>query len=164
MNNNLTNLKICKNLKWIYGEKPQRSNKEDVYLINNTNTNTNTNYNIEQFIKNENEDNIISFSQSQSQTKTIPMRENQRNIFEYRNDINVFNLNNNKSSYSLNQYGEFNTCNNKREMVNNKLNERYSIRNIGQNPYNQNDSYVKDIENQEKFMIPKSSYLSETNK
>jgi hypothetical protein len=54
--------------------------------------------------------------------------------------------------------GEFRKTNNKRELVNSKLDERYSIGHIGQNPFNRENDYMKDLENQQKFMIPKSSY------
>jgi hypothetical protein len=58
----------------------------------------------------------------------------------------------------MNQMGEFRKVNNKRESVNTKLDERYSVRNIGQNPFNRENNYIKDLENQQNFMIPKSSY------
>lgn len=62
------------------------------------------------------------------------------------------------TSISINQLGEFRKGNNKREIVNNKLNERLSIGNIGKSPFNIENDYIKDLENQQKFMIPKSSY------
>ena len=65
---------------------------------------------------------------------------------------------NTNMSISINQMGEFRKANNKRETVNSKLDERYSIGHIGQNPFNRENNYIKDLENQEKFMIPKSSY------
>jgi hypothetical protein len=65
---------------------------------------------------------------------------------------------NTNTSISINQMGEFRKANNKRELVNSKLDERYSIGNIGQNPFNRENNYIKDLENQQRFMIPKSSY------
>jgi hypothetical protein len=71
----------------------------------------------------------------------------------------IENVNTNMSmSMSISQLGEFRKANNKREIVNSKLDERYSIGNIGQNPFNRENNYIKDLENQQKFMIPKSSY------
>jgi hypothetical protein len=69
------------------------------------------------------------------------------------------NINTNTNmSISINQMGEFRKANNKRETVNSKLDERHSIGHIGQNPFNRENNYVKDLENQQKFMMPKSSY------
>jgi hypothetical protein len=57
-----------------------------------------------------------------------------------------------------NHIGEFRKGNNKRENVNEKLNERYSIGQVGQNPFNTENNYIKDLEVQQNFLIPKSSY------
>ena len=55
-------------------------------------------------------------------------------------------------------FSEFKMASNKRELSNNKLNERYLIRNGGnQNPFLSENNYLKDIENQQNFLIPKSS-------
>ncbi len=73
--------------------------------------------------------------------------------------MNIMNTNmNTNTSISINQMGEFRKANNKRELVNSKLDERYSIGHIGQNPFNRENNYIKDLENQQRFMIPKSSY------
>lgn len=72
------------------------------------------------------------------------------------NDMNV--TTNTNYSISINQFGEFRKGNNKREIVNSKLDERYSIGHIGQNPFNIENNYIKDLDVQQKFMIPKSSY------
>jgi len=67
-------------------------------------------------------------------------------------------ITNTNTSISINQLGEFRKGSNKREIVNNKLNERMYIGNIGKSPFNIENDYIKDLENQQKFMIPKSSY------
>jgi hypothetical protein len=74
------------------------------------------------------------------------------------NNITMIENVNTNMSMSISQLGEFRKANNKRELVNSKLDERYSIGNIGQNPFNRENNYIKDLENQQKFMIPKSSY------
>lgn len=71
---------------------------------------------------------------------------------------NISMIENVNTNMSISQLGEFRKANNKREIVNSKLDERYSIGNIGQNPFNRENNYIKDLENQQKFMIPKSSY------
>ena len=120
-----------KSLLWSFGEKPERSMKR------NEEENTN-NIRMDTKIENNNREN---------------------NTRENNNTIENVNINTNTNmSMSISQMGEFRKTNNKRELVNSKLDERYSIGHIGQNPFNRENDYMKDLENQQKFMIPKSSY------
>ena len=45
-----------------------------------------------------------------------------------------------------------------RENLNGKLNDRYLIQQINQNPFFKNNSYIDDLKIQEEFLRPKSSY------
>jgi len=125
-----------KSLLWSFGEKPERSMKR------NEEENTN---NIRMDTK-------IEINSRENNTMENNSRENN-------NTIENVNINTNTNmSMSISQMGEFRKTNNKRELVNSKLDERYSIGHIGQNPFNRENNYIKDLENQQKFMIPKSSY------
>ena len=121
--------KLYKSLLWSFGEKPERSMKR------NEEENNDTKMEINNMISN----NMIS-----------------NNMIS--NNITMIENVNTNMSMSISQLGEFRKANNKREIVNSKLDERYSIGNIGQNPFNRENNYIKDLENQQKFMIPKSSY------
>ena len=130
--------KLYKYLLWSFGEKPERSmksNEEENNIRIDTTLEINTMMNNNTMMM---DNNMIN--------NNITMIEN----------VNT-NTNTNMSM-SISQLGEFRKANNKRELVNSKLDERYSIGNIGQNPFNRENNYMKDLENQQKFMIPKSSY------
>ena len=132
-----------KSLLWSFGEKPERSMKRNEEEKNNIRMDTtleiNTILNNNDIIMNNN------------------MMMNNNTMMDTR--IENVNINTNtNTSMSISQMGEFRKSNNKRELVNSKLDERYSIGNIGQNPFNRENNYIKDLENQQKFMIPKSSY------
>ena len=125
---------------WSFGEKPERSMKREVQME------------------------IASVTGSNAMASANAMGIGMANANEIANvmagatdmDQNI-NTNTNMS-ISINQMGEFRKANNKRETVNSKLDERHSIGHIGQNPFNRENNYVKDLENQQKFMMPKSSY------
>ena len=53
--------------------------------------------------------------------------------------------------------GGFINCNNKRQLANDKLNDRNMISQIGQNPFMTNNNYLHDLEVQQNFLIPKNS-------
>jgi hypothetical protein len=59
---------------------------------------------------------------------------------------------------------EFIKGSNKREVANNKLNDRNMISQIGQNPFMANNNYLHDLEVQQNFLIPKNSNYKEGNK
>lgn len=68
----------------------------------------------------------------------------------------------------LNFYNKINEnknipLNSEREILNGKLNDRYLIQQITQNPFLKDNSYVKDLTIQEMFLRPKSSYSNENN-
>jgi len=127
-----------KSLLWSFGEKPERSMKR------NEEENTN---NIRMDTK-------IEINSRENNTMENNSRENNNTI----ENVNINTNTNMSMSMSISQMGEFRKTNNKRELVNSKLDERYSIGHIGQNPFNRENNYIKDLENQQKFMIPKSSY------
>ena len=49
-----------------------------------------------------------------------------------------------------------NNC--ERDKLNGKLNDRYLVQQINQNPFLLNNNYIDDLNVQEKFLRPKSSY------
>ena len=49
--------------------------------------------------------------------------------------------------------------NNKREEVNHKLSERYLVGQLNQNPFMINNDYIKDLDIQQSFLIPKNSNI-----
>lgn len=50
---------------------------------------------------------------------------------------------------------------NKRELANEKINERHMISQIGQNPFLSRNTYLDDLEVQEAFLKPKNSNFGE---
>jgi hypothetical protein len=160
-----------KSLLWSFGEKPERSmkrihyNNESVNDNENVNVNDNDNDNGSVSINRMMYDNTIDNNNIGTNNTIVNKNAFNDNINNYTFDDNIntisscMNTNmNTNMSMSISQMGEFRKANNKRESVNSKLDERYSIGNIGQNPFNRENNYMKDLENQQKFMIPKSSY------
>jgi hypothetical protein len=47
---------------------------------------------------------------------------------------------------------------NRREKMNDKLNDRYMVQQTSQNPFLTEDSYLNDLQIQEQFLRPKSSH------
>jgi hypothetical protein len=47
--------------------------------------------------------------------------------------------------------------NNKREDANHKLSERYLVGQLNQNPFMINNDYIKDLDIQQSFLMPKNS-------
>ena len=68
---------------------------------------------------------------------------------ENNNDINNNNINNN----------EIFRINNKREEANHKLSERHLVGQLNQNPFMINNDYIKDLDIQQSFLIPKNSNI-----
>ena len=50
--------------------------------------------------------------------------------------------------------------NSERDKLNGKLNDRYLVQQINQNPFLSSNSYLDDLNIQEKFLRPKSSYAN----
>jgi len=69
-------------------------------------------------------------------------------------DINDMN-NNSNSMNSMNS--EIFRINNKREDANHKLSERYLVGQLNQNPFMINNDYIKDLDVQQSFLMPKNS-------
>ena len=75
------------------------------------------------------------------------------NLNENNNDINNNDINNN----------EIFRINNKREEANHKLSERHLIGQLNQNPFMINNDYIKDLDIQQSFLIPKNSNIDKNN-
>jgi hypothetical protein len=56
-----------------------------------------------------------------------------------------------------NMNNEIFRINNKREDANHKLSERYLVGQLNQNPFMINNDYIKDLDIQQNFLIPKNS-------
>ena len=70
-------------------------------------------------------------------------------------NINDSNSMNNMNSNSMNN--EIFRINNKREDANHKLSERYLVGQLNQNPFMINNDYIKDLDVQQSFLMPKNS-------
>ena len=70
------------------------------------------------------------------------------------NNINNSNIDNNNIINS-----EIFRINNKREEANHKLSERHLIGQLNQNPFMINNDYIKDLDIQQSFLIPKNSNI-----
>ena len=68
-------------------------------------------------------------------------------------DLNVNNLNNDNND------NEIFRINNKREEANHKLSERHLVGQLNQNPFMINNDYIKDLDIQQSFLIPKNSNI-----
>ena len=53
---------------------------------------------------------------------------------------------------------------NKRQNMNDKLNDRYMVQQTNQNPFLIGNTYVQDLDVQEEFLRPKSSHLDNQDK
>jgi len=69
------------------------------------------------------------------------------------NDSNTINDNNTTN----NMNSEIFRINNKREDANHKLSERYLVGQLNQNPFMINNDYIKDLDIQQSFLMPKNS-------
>ena len=58
---------------------------------------------------------------------------------------------------STNMNNEIFRINNKREDANHKLSERYLVGQLNQNPFMINNDYIKDLDVQQSFLMPKNS-------
>lgn len=65
------------------------------------------------------------------------------------------NINDINSDININN--EIFRINNKREEANHKLSERYLVGQLNQNPFMINNDYIKDLDIQQSFLIPKNS-------
>ena len=70
-------------------------------------------------------------------------------------NINDSNSMNSMNSNSMNN--EIFRINNKREDANHKLSERYLVGQLNQNPFMINNDYIKDLDVQQSFLMPKNS-------
>jgi len=75
------------------------------------------------------------------------------------NDNNTINVNNNiNDNNNMNSMNsEIFRINNKREDANHKLSERYLVGQLNQNPFMINNDYIKDLDIQQSFLMPKNS-------
>jgi GTPase Era involved in 16S rRNA processing len=70
-------------------------------------------------------------------------------------NINVNDTINDMNNNSMNS--EIFRINNKREDANHKLSERYLVGQLNQNPFMINNDYIKDLDVQQSFLMPKNS-------
>jgi len=68
-------------------------------------------------------------------------------------------LNDNHSEINNNINNEIFRINNKREEANHKLSERHLVGQLNQNPFMINNDYIKDLDIQQSFLIPKNSNI-----
>ena len=73
---------------------------------------------------------------------------------EQRREISDLNENNNDINNN-----EIFRINNKREEANHKLSERHLVGQLNQNPFMINNDYIKDLDIQQSFLIPKNSNI-----
>lgn len=73
------------------------------------------------------------------------------------NDSNSMNNMNSNSNSMNSMNNEIFRINNKREDANHKLSERYLVGQLNQNPFMINNDYIKDLDVQQSFLMPKNS-------
>ena len=128
---------------WSNGEKYEKSLKTDNPNLQQTQqTNNYGNGN-----ENNNVDNFNNFEQCEN----VIMN----NIPE--DDMFLSNNNNNNNN------NEIFRINNKREEANHKLSERYLVGQTKQNPFMLDNNYIKDLDTQQNFLIPKNSNNKQEN-
>jgi hypothetical protein len=100
------------------------------------------------------------------------IQKNNNNNNNNNNDIDNFNnfeqcenaiMNNisNDDMFLSNNNNEIFRINNKREEANHKLSERYLVGQTKQNPFMLDNDYIKDLDTQQNFLIPKNSNNNE---
>lgn len=82
----------------------------------------------------------------------------QRSIKTVKNQKETRELALEESSDSINHFKDSNV----REKMNDKLTDRYMVKQMGQNPFLSDSTYLNDLQIQEQFLRPKSSH-SENN-
>jgi len=66
-------------------------------------------------------------------------------------------INDDNNTINDNMNSEIFRINNKREDANHKLSERYLVGQLNQNPFMINNDYIKDLDVQQSFLMPKNS-------
>ena len=74
----------------------------------------------------------------------------------------IVDLNQNNSNNNNDNNNEIFRINNKREEANHKLSERHLVGQLNQNPFMINNDYIKDLDIQQSFLIPKNSNIDKT--
>jgi len=123
---------------WSNGEKYEKSLKSDnpnLQQIQQTNNNNHGNKN-----ENNSVDNFNNFEQCEN----VIMNNISEDDMFLSNNID----NNNNEIFRIN---------NKREEANHKLSERYLVGQTKQNPFMLDNDYIKDLDTQQNFLIPKNS-------
>jgi len=128
---------------WSNGEKYEKSLKYEnpnLKKIQKNNNNNNNNSN-----NNSNTNDIDNFNNFEQCENAI-----MNNISN--DDMFLSNNNNNNEIFRIN---------NKREEANHKLSERYLVGQTKQNPFMLDNDYIKDLDTQQNFLIPKNSNNNE---
>jgi hypothetical protein len=71
----------------------------------------------------------------------------------------IVDLNDNNNNNNNENNNEIFRINNKREEANHKLSERHLVGQLNQNPFMINNDYIKDLDIQQSFLIPKNSNI-----
>ena len=88
-------------------------------------------------------------------------KEDNPNLKVMRENVSVTNVGLTNSDLNVNN-GDNNDIfriNNKREEANHKLSERHLVGQLNQNPFMINNDYIKDLDIQQSFLIPKNSNI-----
>ena len=96
-----------------------------------------------------------------SSKKDNPHLSAKRENTELNNNVDNNGDNNGHNNGHLNN--EIFRINNKREEANHKLSERHLIGQLNQNPFMINNDYIKDLDIQQSFLIPKNSNIDKNN-
>jgi len=126
---------------WSNGEKYEKSLKSDnpnLQKIQQTQQTNNNNHG------NKNENNSVDNFNNFEQCENVIMNNISEDDMFLSNNID----NNNNEIFRIN---------NKREEANHKLSERYLVGQTKQNPFMLDNDYIKDLDTQQNFLIPKNS-------
>jgi len=126
---------------WSNGEKYEKSLKSDNPNLQKTQQTQQTNNNNH---GNKNENNSVDNFNNFEQCENVIMNNISEDDMFLSNNID----NNNNEIFRIN---------NKREEANHKLSERYLVGQTKQNPFMLDNDYIKDLDTQQNFLIPKNS-------
>ena len=88
---------------------------------------------------------------SKKDNPNLKVKSENTELIDNNSEINNSEINNN------NMNNEIFRINNKREEANHKLSERYLVGQLNQNPFMINNDYIKDLDIQQNFLMPKNS-------
>jgi hypothetical protein len=86
-------------------------------------------------------------------------KEDNPNLKVKREIVELNDNNGHNNNGDINMNNEIFRINNKREEANHKLSERHLVGQLNQNPFMINNDYIKDLDIQQSFLIPKNSNI-----